>query len=120
MTSDEEPVKPVAFRKSSKHRLHTAAALLFALGSFAVWQLSDRQDRPVLRSEIGLTPWTNPCGAGWNLLLLSGGHRILYAGGERDERLLVISPTSEAQFDRHPNPILIQDWFEELKERARP
>jgi serine/threonine-protein kinase len=74
--------------------LVAAVALLVGLGSFAAWQLSGGQTRPVLRSEIGLTPWANPSGPGWNLKLLSGGHRILYAGGESEERRLWVRDLS--------------------------
>ena len=36
-----------------------------------------------------------------------------------DERLIVIDLKSDAQVG-HPDPILIQDWFAELKDRSRP
>ena len=92
------PHSPAADTGSRAGRLPwliTAVALLVGLGSFAAWQLSGTQTRPVLRSEIGLTPWANPFSDGLNLKLLSGGHRILYGGGEGDERKLWVRDLSQ-------------------------
>jgi hypothetical protein len=37
-----------------------------------------------------------------------------------DERLLVLSPTAPTQFEGRPNPILIQDRVQDLKNPPRP
>jgi serine/threonine-protein kinase len=61
-----------------------AAAALVVLVTLAAWQQLTRvEPRPLLRSEIGLDSWASPDGSAVNLILMSGGHRIHYAG-EKD------------------------------------
>jgi serine/threonine-protein kinase len=82
--------------------LVAAAALLIALASIAAWQLTVEEARPIFRSQIALTPWANPAGAGCNLMLLSGGHRIFYGGGEAGEERLWVRDLS--RLDATPVP----------------
>ena len=77
------PVERTSSRSTLLPWLIVGATLL-ALVAMAAWQqLNKVETRPLLRSEIGLDPWASPDGSAVNLILMSGGHRIHYAG-EKD------------------------------------
>ena len=97
---DDHPHAPVARPAASRLPwLVAGAAVIAAVAAIALWVTGEwggaaAPKAPLIRSQIGFVPGLE-ADPEFNLALLSGGHRVLYCGGDGDELQMYLRSLSE-------------------------